>query len=85
MKKIARHIPHYFSLIGLMAVAVFGLVMFEYDQGFQAAIAVSLSFGYFVWGVIHHMIHKDLYFVVVLEYLSVSILGLVVILSLIYR
>lgn len=85
MKRLVKHLPHYFALIGLMAVGVAGLAFFEYDQGFQTAIAIAIAFGYFAWGVIHHLIHKDLYLAVVIEYLSVSILGLVIIMSLIYR
>ena len=85
MKNIAKHMPHYFSLFGLLAIGLVGFAMFSYDNGFQTAIAIGLSFGYFAWGVVHHLIHKDLDITVVIEYLSVAILGLVVILTLIYR
>lgn len=85
MKNFAKHLPHYFALIGLMAVGVAGFSLFSYDRGFQTALIIAMAFGYFAWGIVHHLIHKDLYFAVVMEYLAVSILGLVVVLSLIYR
>jgi len=44
---------------------------------------VGVAFGYVTWGVVHHYVHKDLYLEVVLEYIFVSILGLVLVFSLI--
>jgi hypothetical protein len=85
MKKISYHFPHYFALAGILVVATLGILMFPFDRNFQAAIAVSLSVGYFMWGIVHHSVQKDLYPIVIFEYFSVAALGLIVILSLIYR
>lgn len=84
MKKVAKHFPHYFSLVGLMFAGFVGILYFSYDKSFQTAIAVSTALSYLAWGIIHHIIHKDLYFTVILEYLAIACLGLVIILSLIY-
>lgn len=85
MKDFSKHITHYFALIGLLLAAVLGFWFFSYDRGFQTAIAVAVSFGYFAWGVIHHLIHRDMYLEIVFEYLLISLIGLTIMLSLIYR
>lgn len=85
MKNLSKHAPHYLSLFGIFAAALLGFIIFSYDKDFLVFIAISLSFAYFSWGVVHHSIHKDLTFGVMLEYLGISLLGLIIILSLLYR
>ena len=85
MKNLARHLPHYLSLIGIFVAGTLGFALFSYDRVFQAIIAISLAVSYVTWGIIHHQIHKDLYLAVVIEYLVVASLGLIIILSLIFR
>lgn len=81
----SKHLPHYLSLFGIFAAAIVGFIVFSYDRDFQVAIAVAVSASYFVWGVVHHSMHKDLEIKVVLDYLVVALLGMVTLLSLIYR
>lgn len=85
MKHFARHLPHYFALIGIFAAGTVAFLIFSYDRLFQAAVAVSVAVAYVVWGIVHHAIHKDLYLSVVIEYLLVALLGLVLIFSLVLR
>lgn len=47
------------------------------------AVAIALSLSYISWGIIHHAIHKDICLSIVMEYVAISVLGLVLILSLI--
>lgn len=49
------------------------------------AIVISVAIGYFVWGLVHHAIHGDLYWPVVVEYAVIASLGLVVVFSLVLR
>lgn len=85
MKQIAKHLPHYFVLIGLLLTGILAFILFSYDRIFQMIIAVAVAVSYIVWGLIHHLIHRDLYFSVVIEYLAVAVLGLVMVFSLILR
>jgi hypothetical protein len=80
-----KHLPHYISLIGILAAGLLGFYVFSYDRLFQIGIAVALALSYISWGIVHHFVHKDICFAVVLEYVAVAILGLVAVLSLIYR
>jgi hypothetical protein len=85
MTKSTKHLPHYLSLYGIFAAALVGFIVFTYDRDFQVAIAISVSAAYFVWGVVHHSIHKDLDVKVVIEYLVIALFGMVALLGLIYR
>jgi len=85
MKGISKHLPHYFVLFGLLLAGILAFVLFSYDRAFQMIVAVSIAVAYVIWGLVHHLIHKDLYFSVVLEYLAIAALGLVMVFSLILR
>lgn len=85
MKSFVKHIPHYVSLISIFIAGLVGFCVFSYDRYFQIAIAVALSLSYISWGIIHHAAHKDICWTVILEYVAISILGLVLIISLLFR
>lgn len=76
-------LPHYISLIGILIAGIVGFYFFSYDRFFQIGIAVALAASYVSWGIIHHTIHKDICMAVILEYVTVAILGVVMLVSLI--
>lgn len=80
-----KHITHYLPLLGIFFAGVLAFKIFYYDQQFLVGVAVSLAASYVVWGVVHHHIHDDLSLEVLVEYVSVALLGLVAVLSVIYR
>jgi EamA domain-containing membrane protein RarD len=85
MKKVTGHIQHYLPLMGIFAVGFLGFALFPYDKVFQGVVTVAVAVSYVVWGIIHHHIHKDLHFSVFIEYISIAVLGLIVVFSLIFR
>jgi len=85
MKGIARHLPHYFALLGIFTAGVVAFSLFAYDRTFQMIVAVAVAASYVTWGIVHHAIHRDLYLAVVIEYLAVACLGLTLVFSLIIR
>lgn len=85
MKSFSHHLSHYLPLLGILLAGFSGLVWFSYDRSFQILVAIALAISYVIWGIIHHLIHKDLYLAVVIEYLVVASLGLVIVFSLIFR
>lgn len=85
MKKYLKHLPHYISLIGILFVAFLAFLFFSYDKFFLVGVTIAVASAYLSWGIIHHLIHKDLSFSVALEYFAVSVLGVVIVLSLIFR
>lgn len=80
-----RHYIHYMGLVFVLGVGLIGFFVFSYMREVQMAIAAGLAIAYFVWGVMHHYIHKDLTVSVILEYVLFAILGYVILTSLILR
>lgn len=85
MQSLVKHLPHYISLIGIFVAGFIGFYFFSYDKNFQVGVVVAMSLSYISWGIIHHTIHKDICLTIVLEYVAISILGMVMALSLIFR
>lgn len=72
-------------LFGILLAGFSGLILFSYDKSFQTAVALALVAGYTSWGIVHHYLHRDLHFEIVLEYLIIAVLGFVTIFSLVIR
>lgn len=85
MHKASHYVKHYLPLVAVLKVAIIGFILFSYDQRFQIAIIISAAIGYVVWGISHHLIHKDLDFKVAMEYVFIALVGTIVVLSLIFR
>lgn len=85
MKNFIKHVPYYTPLIGIFFAGALGFALFSYDRIFQVAISIAIALSYVIWGIIHHLVEKDLYWEVVVEYLVVASLGLVILFSLIFR
>ena len=84
MKKVARDIQHYVPLIGIFLAGLYGFYLFSYDKVFRGVVAIAMAVAYVFWGLVHHHIHKDLYFSVVIEYVAFAVLGLIIIFSLLF-
>lgn len=85
LHEVTRHFAHWITLVGIIAVGLWGLLAFSYDPVFQSAVAVSAGASFVAWGVIHHFLHEDLRPRAVVEYLLTAIFGVAVLLSLIWR
>ena len=84
-KYIARQLPHYLALVGILLAGFVAFCLFSYDRVFQIAVAISLAVSYVVWGIVHHLIRRDFCLAVLIEYILVATLGLVIVFSLIFR
>lgn len=79
-----KHFSHYISLGGIMAATIIGFFLFSYDKNFELALISAASLSYFVWGVVHHIIHKDLNLQVIIEYAVFASIGFVIGISVIF-
>ncbi len=84
-KQFSNHLQHYLPLFGILAAGALGFIIFSYDKVFQAAIVLGVAISYFVWGLVHHHLHRDLHPATILEYLAIASLGVVVVFSLLFR
>lgn len=85
MKKLSKHISHYLPLLGILGAGWIAFFSFSYDQDFQVYILLSLGAAYVAWGIVHHTLHKDLSVEIIVEYISVAVLVIAVLLSVIVR
>lgn len=84
-KDFSHHPLHYFSLLCIMLVGLWGIFWFSYYRPLQLGIVISLAVSYVVWGVVHHAHHKDLHPKIVFEYVLVSFLAVLIFASLLLR
>jgi hypothetical protein len=85
IQTVFKHLPHYIVIIGIFILGAWAFVNFNYDNNFRLGISLAMGVSYFCWGVIHHIIHHDLTLEVALEYLFVSCLGVITLISLIFE
>lgn len=85
IKKHIHHIPHYVPLFGILIVSAYGFYIFSYDKLFQMAITIAAATSYVMWGIVHHSLKKDFSLEVFVEYVSIAILGVVMLFSVILR
>ena len=85
MRDFTKHFSHYISLIGIMAATVVGFFVFSYDKNFQLAVITAACIAYFAWGIVHHVLHKNLNLQVIIEYGVIASLGFVIGISVIFR
>lgn len=83
--KLKDRFSHYIPLMGIYGAAIVAFRYFYYEKNFLVGVALGLTVAYVSWGIVHHVIHRELNSEVVFEYLSVSIVGLIVLLTLIMR
>jgi len=83
-RRITKHLPHYISLLGILAGGVLAFWYFSYDKAFQASVVIAVAASYVTWGIVHHSIHRDLHLSVVIEYFAFALLGAVLVLALIF-
>ena len=82
LRELYQNRLHYaFLFLGLGL----GMIFFFSLAEFRIQSVVGLCSFYFIWGVIHHWLDKDLHFKIVLEYLLVALTGCVILLSVVWR
>lgn len=73
--KTLKHLSHYVILLTLMFLGLLLFSVSSHTPLFQVLIVIILSLTYLLWGILHHLIEKNLYLEVFLEYLLFSLLG----------
>lgn len=66
----------------LLLLGIFGYVFLYNLSGMRLVGALGLGFSYFLWGIITHALDKNLHFLTAAEYLVVSALAVIILLSL---
>jgi len=80
-----KDFKHYLALASILSVG-FGLFwIFNYNRNYQAYITIGLGVVYIAWGTVHHLLKKEFYWHIFIEYLSVATIGCVIVIYLLSR
>lgn len=79
-----KHLYHYLILILLCLFAIGSTIYLPNQKIIKASIIIIFSLFYFLWGIFHHTIEKDIHPEIVMEYLLFSLLGAGSILAVLY-
>lgn len=82
--KHKKHFLHYLILVLISLLAIASIIYFPNQKITKASIIVIFSLLYFLWGIFHHTLEKDIHPEIILEYLLFSILGAGSILAVLY-
>lgn len=83
-QKSLRHLSHYIVLLVIMMAGLVAMIVSGRSTLTHTVILVLISLGYFIWGVVHHLLTKDLHLEIVLEYFIMSLLGLAFVFGVLY-
>lgn len=82
--KTLRHLSHYIVLLVLMSAGIIALTLIDKNTFSHTFILILVALAYFLWGIVHQALEKELHAETVLEYLLLSLLGLSVVLAVYY-
>ena len=82
--KSLRHLSHYIVLLTIMMAGLVAMIASGRSTLTHTIILVFISIGYFIWGVVHHLLEKDLHLEIVLEYFIMAFLGLAFVFGVLY-
>lgn len=80
-----KDLKHYLALLAILSVGLALFWLFDYNRQVQAGITLVMAAAYVFWGVVHHLVKKDLRWQVILEYVVVAVVASVVLIFLLMR
>lgn len=75
-----RHTLHYSILFLILAFGFLGFWYFSYNPLLKRSVILVMVASYLAWGIIHHLVERNLNFKIVVEYILVTILAATVLL-----
>lgn len=79
MKRI--QLFHYLVLLGILGGGVWTFFFVAPNVTLQLLVGLVTVLGYIFWGVIHHIIQKDLHHKIVIEYILIGAIALVLLVT----
>ena len=77
------HLLHYIILLTVLSLGVLSFVSAEGDKTMQLVVIGITAATYVIWGILHHLIMKDLHMKVVVEYLLIGLIAFILVLTII--
>ncbi len=80
-----KNLTSYLILFGGLILGFFFFLFFSYNRQLQLILGIIMSIYYLIWGIIHHWFKKDLTIKVFVEYFLISLIGVVILSTLLLR
>lgn len=71
-----KHFGYYLSLIAIVGIGVYFIWTYTYSREAKVRSALIVALFYIFWGILHHALHHDLHWKIVVEYVLMGMLGL---------
>ena len=84
-KDFSRHPLHYFTLLSVQMIGLWGIFWFSFQPAMQLYILIAMSISYVVWGIIHHHEHKNINSKIIFEYVLIAMFAVLIFGSLLIR
>lgn len=72
---------HYVILLLILGVGVSAFMYVRPNVSLQLVIGIATSIAYILWGIVHHIIQKNLHQKVVVEYLLIGAIAIVLLVT----
>ncbi len=79
MKRI--HYLHYFVLFAILGGGMWAFSFVRPNVTLQLLVGLATALAYVLWGVIHHVIQKDLHPKIVIEYMLIGAIAMVLLVT----
>jgi hypothetical protein len=78
-----KHLPilHYLVLLGILGGGIATFYFVRPDVTLQLITGIVTSAAYVCWGIIHHVIQKDLHQKIVIEYMLIGAIAVVLLVT----
>lgn len=73
-----KHIGYYICQLGVFITLILVISRLGDQKPLQMALVVFMAFFYAGWGILHHIVHHDLKLKIVLEYVTIAMLGVAI-------
>jgi hypothetical protein len=71
-----NHLFQYFLLFLLMVIAFFSYIKVTGNIEKQLQIGIVTGLTYIAWGIYHHLLDRDLNWKIVVEYITIALVGI---------
>lgn len=82
--KSLRHVTHYIVLLVLMVVGLIAISLTGRNSGTHTIILASIAVAYFIWGITHSALERELHAEIIFEYFLFALLGFALIMGVLY-
>ena len=76
------HYLHFLILLGILAGGAWAFFYVRTDRYLQLLVGVATAAAYVLWGIIHHVIQRDLHIKIVVEYILIGAIAAVLLFTL---